>query len=279
MKKKTFLFLAVAAVLLAVACNKAGLEQTTPQTAEDYYARDLEQATPQTAEDHQARGLEYLNNGDYENAIAEFTQAITTAEFTESINLSPDFTAAYLECSLARWGRSKTYRELFWAHLDKGDWDSYRANRDQSMVDSYQFWADWHWYQYILEIRYDPNNVWAYLWRGGAYHYQKDYDRAIADFTQVISFDPNYVSAYHFRGDVYHEKKDYDRAIADYTQAILLDPNYASTYRLRGNAYTDKGDYDRAIADYEAALQLEPNNYFAKKGLENARRVKEEAQE
>ena len=42
MKKKTFLFLATAAVLLAVACNKAGLEQTAPQTAEDYQSRCLE---------------------------------------------------------------------------------------------------------------------------------------------------------------------------------------------------------------------------------------------
>ena len=48
MKKKTFLFLAAAAVLLVVACN-----------AEDYYAR----------------GLEYLNNGDYDRAIVDFTKA------------------------------------------------------------------------------------------------------------------------------------------------------------------------------------------------------------
>ena len=42
MKKRTFLFLAAAAVLLAVSCDKAVLEQTVPKTAEDYQARSLE---------------------------------------------------------------------------------------------------------------------------------------------------------------------------------------------------------------------------------------------
>jgi uncharacterized caspase-like protein len=50
---------------------------------------------------------------------------------------------------------------------------------------------------------------------------------------------------YYDRGLVYYHKKDYNRAIAEFTQAIRLDPNYADAYTSRGVAYADKGEYDR----------------------------------
>jgi Tfp pilus assembly protein PilF len=85
MKKKTVLFLAAAAVLLAVACNKAAAQK---------------QPTPKTAEDYQTRGLEYLNNGNYDRAIADFTQAI---------KLDPNDTIVY--------------NNRVTAYYEKGDYD------------------------------------------------------------------------------------------------------------------------------------------------------------
>ena len=60
MKMRAFLFLATAAVLLAVACNMANLERTSPKTAENY----------------QTRGLEYLGNSDYDNAFADYKASL-----------------------------------------------------------------------------------------------------------------------------------------------------------------------------------------------------------
>jgi len=80
--------------------------------------------------------------------------------------------------------------------------------------------------------------------------------------------------AYNGRGNVYYSKRDYDRAIADYTEAIKINPNDAVLYANRGNAYREKRDYDRAIADYEAALRISPNNADAKQQLENARKAR-----
>jgi tetratricopeptide (TPR) repeat protein len=81
--------------------------------------------------------------------------------------------------------------------------------------------------------------------------------------------------AYWSRGEEYYsDEKDYDRAIAYYTEAIRLDPIYAIAYVSRGNAYDSKEDYDRAIADYEAALRINPNHTYAKTSLENARRAR-----
>jgi Tfp pilus assembly protein PilF len=60
MKKRAFLFLAAATVLLVTACNKTGLERTALKTAEEYHTR----------------GLEYLENDDYDNAIADYKVAL-----------------------------------------------------------------------------------------------------------------------------------------------------------------------------------------------------------
>ena len=43
--------------------------------------------------------------------------------------------------------------------------------------------------------------------------------------------------AYVNRARSYSDKKDYDRAIADYSEAIKLDPRLATAYNLRGLAY------------------------------------------
>jgi tetratricopeptide (TPR) repeat protein len=48
------------------------------------------------------------------------------------------------------------------------------------------------------------------------------------------------------RGTAYYKKRDYDRAVADYTEAIRLDPNTGIDYHAnRAIAYEYKGDYDQ----------------------------------
>ncbi|BAZ08591.1 TPR domain protein [Calothrix sp. NIES-4071] len=112
---------------------------------------------------------------------------------------------------------------------------------------------------YNQALKLDPNYDYAYYNRGLAYYNKKDYDRAIADYNQALKLDPNYANAYYNRGLAYDYKKDYDRAIADYNQALKLDPKNANAYIGRGLAYYNKKDYDRAIADYNQALKLDPN--------------------
>jgi len=112
---------------------------------------------------------------------------------------------------------------------------------------------------YTEAIRIDPNGANAYYNRGIVYFDKNDYDRAVADYTQAIRINSNYADAYNNRGIAYANKYDYDRSIADYTQAIRLNPNYANAYINRGISYYYKNDYDRAIADYTQAIRINPN--------------------
>ena len=97
--------------------------------------------------------------------------------------------------------------------------------------------------------------------RGKAAFAKKDYDQAIAEYTEAIRIDPKYRDAYFNRGTTYHfGKRDYDRAIADYTQAIQLDPKIADSFSARGVAYFDSKQYDLAITDQTEAIRLDHNS-------------------
>ncbi len=219
---------------------------------------------PNLAPAYHSRGTAYGSKGDYDRAIADLSQAI---------KLDPNLAFAYNNRGNAYSGKGDYDRaiadytqaikldpNLAPAYNNRGNAYSGKGDYDRAIAD------------YTQAIKLDPNYAPAYYNRGTAYDDKGDYDRAIADLSQAIKLDPNYASAYYNRGNAYSGKGDYDRAIADYTQAIKLDPNYAFAYYNRGAAYFNKGDYDQAAADFSKALSIDPNNADAKQGLEIVRR-------
>src|SRR5262249_17774313 len=112
---------------------------------------------------------------------------------------------------------------------------------------------------YSEAIRLVPTNAPAFFGRGSAYVNKGDNDRAIADYNEAIRLDPKFAFAFNNRGFAYFRKGDPDRAIADFSEAIRLDPKYALAFNNRGNAYLRKRDYDRPIADTSEPIRLDPN--------------------
>ncbi|NVN88279.1 MAG: tetratricopeptide repeat protein [Rhodopseudomonas sp.] len=108
------------------------------------------------------------------------------------------------------------------------------------------------------EIRLDPKDAEAYGQRGEARALKGQDDEAIADLSAAIAIDPADADNFDLRGLIYHRKHDLDRAIADYSAAIAIDAKFATALSDRGGAYFDKGDYDRAIADFDAVIKLRP---------------------
>ena len=85
--------------------------------------------------------------------------------------------------------------------------------------------------------------------RGADYLDEKDYTRAIIEYTKAIELDPGYINAYLDRGVVYYGRGEYDQAIANYTQVINLNSLDPLAYYNLGLVYNAKGDYDGAIAN------------------------------
>ena len=94
---------------------------------------------------------------------------------------------------------------------------------------------------------------------------QKNYQGAIAKYTESIKLDPDEPIRYQFRGDTYIFLNNYQKAIEDYNQAIKLSPKYEEAYVGRGNAYRHLQNYEKAISDFTEAIKLNPNNAFAYK--------------
>ncbi len=100
----------------------------------------------------------------------------------------------------------------------------------------------------------------AFYFRGEAHALKRDYDRAIADYTQAIALSPNDADFLTGRAAAYEAKKDLDRAMADYNQAIKVNPKAVHVFNSRGAAFQRKGDYARASADYGEVTRLQPTN-------------------
>jgi len=108
----------------------------------------------------------------------------------------------------------------------------------------------------------DEDKPYVIAMRGWSYHELKDYDRALADFSEKIRLQPDAADGYGWRGGVYFDKGEYDHALADYTWAIHLGPEELDTpvwYHDRGMVKRELGDLAGALRDYDEALERSPD--------------------
>lgn len=92
---------------------------------------------------------------------------------------------------------------------------------------------------------------------------RKEYDRAIADRTEVLRLIGPEADEYRNRGLAWLGKKDFAKAIADFDESIRLKPDFTEALVDRGIAYAIQGQHDRAMADYAAALRRDPKHALA----------------
>jgi Tfp pilus assembly protein PilF len=127
-------------------------------------------------------------------------------------------------------------------------------------------------YSYIMKQNYEkaiadltqvinsaPKGIVPYFVRGITYDFLNAYDKAIMDFTQVITLNPNYPAPYVGRGAAYYNQQKYEEAIVDFNQAVRLNPNYSLAFYHRGNAFLANLNYNQAISDYTKAIEINEN--------------------
>jgi len=193
----------------------------------------------QTAEEHLERGILFAENGEFDIAILDFTEAI---------RLDPHLAMAYYWRGLAHRGIVDTHNFTTNRNFDP-------ERRGLAIAD------------FTNAIRLDSGFALAYTRRGLMHFESGDNDRAIDDQNQAIRIDPSFSMAFTFRGWAHWDRGDYEQAFADYTEAIRLDPGNARAFTSRGNGHRLRGDYDLAIADFTQAIRLDPNNTGARSNL------------
>jgi tetratricopeptide (TPR) repeat protein len=99
----------------------------------------------------------------------------------------------------------------------------------------------------------------AFSYRGEAYYSERDFDHAIADFTEALKILPQNASIYFQRGNAQSQKGEYNSAIADLTKSISLDGRSAVAYNERAWCFFKVGKADQGLIDAETSIKLDPN--------------------
>jgi tetratricopeptide (TPR) repeat protein len=195
------------------------------------------------------RGLEYFQSGRYDQAIADYNQAIALQrsalilsnralayartdrfdlallDYAEAIKLDPARPLSY------------SNRAVVWYR--KGDLGKALADLD-------------------MAAQLSPKDARILSSRGNVRQQKGDIDGAMADFERVVKLLPNYPDGYENRANIWRIRGDNDRAIGELNRSIELNPRLPSAYAYRGLVYEAKGDFDRARADYRIAVALPP---------------------
>jgi Flp pilus assembly protein TadD len=100
------------------------------------------------------------------------------------------------------------------------------------------------------------NDAKFYKERGLALYRSGDFQRAIAEFDQVIRLNANDAEAYNIRGNALDETGASERALADYDEAIRIDPNNPTVFRDRAMLWRRKGELDKALVDLDQAIRF-----------------------
>lgn len=109
-------------------------------------------------------------------------------------------------------------------------------------------------------IRLQPDYVSSYINRGIALDMMKQHAAAISDYDTAIRLQPDYVIAYNSRGIARANLGQYEEAIKDYTKVIEIDKDFPAAYGNRGRAREAIGKYVDAMSDYNTVIRLSPND-------------------
>jgi tetratricopeptide (TPR) repeat protein len=205
--------------------------------------------------------------GDYDRAIADYTEAIrldpktqhyfndraavygrqgrhdlAIADLTDAIRLRPDL-------PFFRHGRGVNYRTL--------------GKNEEALAD------------FAEAVRLMPGYGPYYAERGEMHALLGHADLAKADLAEATKrMDDRKPNRDFFRGYVaagngFARLEDYPSAIERYTKALELEPDNAGALASRGNSYRRLGDLDKALADYQQAIELNPESAHAHTSLGN----------
>ncbi len=124
---------------------------------------------------------------------------------------------------------------------------------------NFQKAVDW----FTMYIDQDALNAKIYKNRAVAYMGLQYYDSAINDLKKAIELDPELEGLHSNIGAAWHYKKEYRKAISHYDIEISKRPKIYSTYFNRAISKTQLNDYQGALNDLSVVLELKPDNYWA----------------
>jgi tetratricopeptide (TPR) repeat protein len=236
---------------MLVAC---GEKEPPPPTAVPPTPTPAATATP-SADEHLDMGNDYLDQGQFDQAIAEFQMAI---------QLDPDDTKARYNLGLAYQKQDKleeaaaAYQEAIQLDPDLSD-----AHNNLGLI--YDTWGqpDQAVAEYQEAIRINPDDDTAHYNLALSYYDQGQLDQAIAEYGETVRLNPDNADAHYNLGRAYYEQGKLDEAIVAWKECIRIEPGDSMAHNNVGRAYFDQGRLDEAVAELREAIRLDAGNALA----------------
>lgn len=110
------------------------------------------------------------------------------------------------------------------------------------------------------------NGEWLWINERGGWLWEKDvipFATSVDELSRRVAARPT-AENYHLRGVALLAQKEYDKAILDFSESLRREPKNAGAFNNRGQCHYLKGDYASAIQDFSTALRLDPKHFLAK---------------
>ena len=202
------------------------------------------------------RGIIFMNNGEYEKAIKDFSKVIDGDDLIDgevyylrgiSNNEMNHFETAIKDFNSAISLSPKNVD----AYINRGS-SKYYLDQNLEAIEDFK-----------MAIAIFPKNDLAYFNLGLAHDALSEYNNAIQAYSKSIEIDPKYVGAYINRGRSKNDLGQYQQAILDFNKALELNPKNVDAFVNRGISKSKSKQYQQAILDYDKAIQLDPNFGYA----------------
>ncbi len=170
-------------------------------------------------------GVVYYENGDFTNAIKDFSKAL---------EVRTKISDSYLLCNIY------LNRALCRMYLGSAD-----AVADASEA-----------------VALKPEYARSYYVRALVYaRIIHNYDKAIADLDNALSLKPDEMDFLFLKASCYREKKQPKEAIKILNTLLESDSKNKPALKERGSLYLELHEYETAIAEFKKILEYEPNDF------------------
>lgn len=114
---------------------------------------------------------------------------------------------------------------------------------------------------FVAAIRISKDREHLYIDSAKAFLAQKNYGAAINQYSLAIAIVPS-AANYRARGKAYFEHEKFEKAIADFTEVLQRYETDAEAHGYRGLAYKAISRKDLAAADFRKFMELSPDRFF-----------------